>query len=50
LGYSNSGLREGKVLFFKEGADFTVQKLYETLGDFSMVMKDGIAKYASRVS
>lgn len=51
LGYTESNLKSGIILFFREGEDFTVEKLKEHFGsDLRTVYEEfGYGKYAARL-
>ncbi|KAJ7099900.1 RNA dependent RNA polymerase-domain-containing protein [Mycena belliarum] len=50
LGFTEGNLKAGHVLFFREGDDFTVQKLKERFGDLKPVYDaSGYGKYAARL-
>lgn len=50
LGFTESSLKAGHLLFFREGDDFTVETLKENFGNLKPVYEDsGYGKYAARV-
>ncbi|KAJ7723330.1 RNA dependent RNA polymerase-domain-containing protein [Mycena maculata] len=50
LGFTESNLKAGHVLFFREGPDFTVNELKENFGDLKVVYDAfGYGKYAARL-
>lgn len=50
FGYTESNLKAGHVLFFREDDRFTVESLKERLGDLKAVYEEsGYGKYAARL-
>ncbi|KAJ7634456.1 RNA dependent RNA polymerase-domain-containing protein [Roridomyces roridus] len=50
LGFTESNLKAGHVLFFREGDDFTVEELKKKFGDLTAVYNAaGYGKYAARL-
>ncbi|KAF7352146.1 RNA-dependent RNA polymerase [Mycena venus] len=50
LGFTESSLKAGHLLFFREGEDFTVETLKQSFGDLKAVYDDyGYGKYAARL-
>ncbi|KAK0487845.1 RNA dependent RNA polymerase-domain-containing protein [Armillaria novae-zelandiae] len=50
FGYTESQLKESRVLFFQEGEDWTVHSLKAVLGDLNSVYREyGYGKYAARL-
>ncbi|KAI1792587.1 RdRP-domain-containing protein [Ganoderma leucocontextum] len=50
LGYTESQVKAGKLMFFREGDDWTVRRLLESFGDLPAVyLKSGYGKYAARL-
>ncbi|PIL36406.1 RNA-dependent RNA polymerase [Ganoderma sinense ZZ0214-1] len=50
LGYTDSQIKAGKLMFFREGDNWTVQRLLESFGDLPAVyLKSGYGKYAARL-
>ncbi|KAK0221439.1 RNA dependent RNA polymerase-domain-containing protein [Armillaria fumosa] len=50
FGYTESHLKESRVLFFQEGEDWTVHSLKAVLGDLDSVYRDyGYGKYTARL-
>ncbi|KAJ6559991.1 RNA-dependent RNA polymerase [Mycena capillaripes] len=50
LGFTESNLKAGHLLFFREGDDFTVETLKENFGNLKPIYEDdGYGKYAARL-
>ncbi|KAI5114656.1 hypothetical protein M0805_006231, partial [Coniferiporia weirii] len=50
LGYTESNLKSGQVMFFKEDETWTCQSLLKAFGNLDEVfLKDGPGKYAARL-
>ena len=50
LGYTESQVKAGKLMFFCEGDDWTVERLLESFGNLPAVyLKSGYGKYAARL-